>query len=286
MQFRGGSDHLIITPVSTPSTLLNEAARRLRQAGHVVVFTGAGASAESGVPTFRDRGGVWDRFPPEQFATPQGLRDTALTHPRRVAEFVLGLIEPIAAASPNAGHFAVARMARHARVTVVTQNIDGLHQDAGSPEVHEVHGSLFEIVTLGGEPLRRVSRTQLRQVVTELRQVLQEPFTTARALEAVKPILGIGACGFHRPNIVLFGEPMAEPAWTLAADAAAGCDCMLTVGASGAVFPAASLPEEAHARGAEVIAIGPERTLATCWLKGSAAATLPTLVDAAFGTDR
>ncbi len=269
--------------MTTPSTDLKLAATWLRGAGHVVVFTGAGASAESGIPTFREEGGVWDRFPPEQFATPQGLHDMALTHPRRVAEFILGLVEPIAAASPNAGHFAVATMERRTRVTVVTQNIDGLHQDAGSSTVHEVHGSLFEIVTLDGEQLRRVSRAQLREVVAELRRTLQGPFTTARALEAVKPILGLGPVGFERPNVVLFGEPMAEPAWTASSEAAAACDCMLIVGTSGAVYPAALLPENAESAGARILAVGPDRTPAHLWLEGSAAAVLPVLVEAAFG---
>ena len=121
----------------------------LRRAGKVVVFTGAGASAESGVPTFRDDAGFWQEFAPEEFAHWKGLLATALVRPRRLAEFVYAVLGPIAAAEPNAGHRAIASLEKHANVTVVTQNIDGLHQEAGSRRVLEVHGSL-----LNSEPAR------------------------------------------------------------------------------------------------------------------------------------
>src|SRR5580704_14259771 len=112
----------------------------LRKARNVVVFTGAGISAESGIPTFRDADGFWQRFPPEQFATWSGLLRTALTRPQLVAEFVLNVVEPVAKAAPNAAHRAVAELQKYAKTSVVTQNIDGLHQSAGSTHVHEIHG--------------------------------------------------------------------------------------------------------------------------------------------------
>ena len=144
---------------------LTRAAQYLREARHVVVFTGAGASAESGIPTFRDPQGLWDRFPPEQFATWDGLARVALREPNRLAEFLYAVFEPIAAAEPHAGHLAIAAMERHTRVTVATQNIDNLHQDAGSTVVYEVHGSLFEIVTLGGRFVRRLSRAEMLSLI-------------------------------------------------------------------------------------------------------------------------
>lgn len=269
----------------TPSSDLQQAALWLREARHAVVFTGAGASAESGIPTFRDPGGLWDRFPPEQFATPEGLVALLSTDPRRVAEFILGLVEPVATASPNAGHVAVAAMQRHTRVTVVTQNIDGLHQDAGSTEVREVHGSLFEIVTIEGRHIGRIGRSDLRRVAAALRQSLQGSFTATTAFDAVKPILGFGPDGAYRPNIVLFGEPMAEPDWTAAREAVIKCDCFISVGTSGAVYPAAMLPEQAESCGAKLIAIGPEQTPSHVWLRGTAAGILPALAEAARLSD-
>jgi NAD-dependent deacetylase len=272
--------------MSAPATKIAQAAEWLRQATRVVVFTGAGASAESGIPTFRDQGGVWDRFSPEQFATPQGLWATSRSQPRLAAEFVLGLLEPIAAACPNGGHRAIAELERHLDVTVVTQNIDGLHQEASSSEVWEVHGSVFEIVTSEGDPLRRLSRRELGVVVEQLRRLLSDGFDEAAAWQALGPILGWSASGFYRPNIVLFGEPMAEPAWTRACQACDHCECLLAVGTSGVVYPAAMLPEQARSVGAKVITISPEPAFGEIWLDGTAAGTLPMLVAEAYGKAR
>ena len=261
-----------------------QAAKILREARRVVVFSGAGASAESGIPTFRDCGGLWHRFPAEQFATPHGFLAIASRNPKRAAEFVLALLEPIAAAEPNDGHRAIAALEQHAQVTVVTQNIDGLHQAAGSTAVQEVHGSVFNLVTSGGEPAGAVSRDEMRQVVLELREAIEPRFDAVAAMKAVRPILSFDSTGVRRPNIVLFGEAMAEPAWGQACAAVDACDCLLAVGTSGAVFPAAMLPEQAKSAGAELIAVGPERSGSSdVWLPGTAARMLPMLMSAAFG---
>lgn len=263
---------------------LARAADILRGAKHLVVFSGAGASAESGIPTFRDVDGLWQRFPPEQFATPHGLIAAATRMPHRAAEFVLALLEPIAAAEPNAGHRAAAALERHTRVTVVTQNIDGLHQAAGSTTVWEVHGSAFNVVSLAGDPIGVVPREQMRRVVADLHQAIEPEFDQAAALQAVRPILSFEPGGGRRPNIVLFTEAMAEPAWSQACAAADECDCMLLVGTSGVVYPAAMLPEQAKSAGADVIAVGPESPgLCDVWLRGTSAEMLPALVKAALG---
>ncbi len=137
---------------------LQRAAQWLRAAHEIMVFTGAGVSAESGIPTFRDDSGLWQEFPPKRFATWQGLLDTAAREPRRLAEFLFAVLAPIAAAAPNAAHRAIAAAERHKGIKVVTQNVDGLHQEAGSTCVYEIHGSFFEIVSSGRKFLRLVSR--------------------------------------------------------------------------------------------------------------------------------
>src|SRR5687767_2351208 len=124
---------------------LRQAAEMLRRARKVCVFTGAGVSAESGIPTFRDDSGLWREYPPERFAHWKGLIKEAWQRPEQVARFLLGVFEPIAQAVPNAAHQAIARLGDHVTATVITQNIDQLHQDAGSVRVREVHGSLFKI---------------------------------------------------------------------------------------------------------------------------------------------
>jgi len=116
--------------MSCDSASLSLAASWLRSAREVVVFTGAGVSAESGIPTFRDDEGFWQHFPVEEFATWRGLVRTAVRRPRRLADFIHAMLHPIAAAKPNAGHRAISEMEKHVGVTVVTQNIDMLPSEA------------------------------------------------------------------------------------------------------------------------------------------------------------
>jgi NAD-dependent deacetylase len=271
---------------------LAEAMRMLGAARRVVVFTGAGVSAESGIDTFRSEGGIWQRYPPEDFATPAGLLRLMATDPARVARFLRDLLEPVAAARPNPGHVALAALEeavrdRGADLVVVTQNVDRLHQDAGSRRVLEVHGSLFDIVDSEGRPRRRLERAELERIVSALKAAEGAFFKRSRVVAALSPLLGAPdlrqplALG-HRPNIVLFGEALPEPAWPEAQRAAERADVMLVVGTSGAVYPAASLPEIAAAAGAEVIGVGPEAGdapgAATLWLEGPSGLILPRLV--------
>lgn len=259
------------------------AAELLRQARHVVVFSGAGVSAESGIATFRDAGGVWEEFPPERFATLGGLMKTAASDPPEFARFLLAVVEPIARAEPNAAHRAAAELERHVQVTVITQNIDALHTDAGSTVVHEVHGSLFDIVSLRGRFLRRLTREQMRELASGLREAMANRSGVTAVMGVLRPMLGLGIRGAHRPNVVLFGEGMAEPAWTLAQEAVRECDCMISVGTSGVVMPAAMLPMQAQAAGAALIEINPECSGdADHWLQGSADEQMPALVQHAF----
>jgi len=265
------------------SAEFRQAARWLRGASEVVVFTGAGASAESGIATFRDQDGLWEEFPPEQYGHWAGLLRAAALRPRELARFALAVLEPIALATPNAGHRAIAEMERYTGVTVVTQNIDGLHTEAGSTVVHEIHGSLLEIVSLRGRFVRLISRREMLDIVESLRRATRRRLSLGRLLSAIRPILGVGARGTHRPNVVMFGQPMAEPDWGLAQQAARACDCMITVGTSGMVMPAASLPLEAGSAGAKLIRIDPEEGFGDLWLAGPSATVLPALVEAAFG---
>jgi NAD-dependent deacetylase len=200
-----------------------------------------------------------------------------------LARFVLAVLEPIAVAEPNAGHRAIGDLEPHTRVTVVTQNVDGLHCDAGSSVVHEIHGSLLEIVTLRGRFVRLLTRRDLVALVQRLRRAQRSWLALARLLWAIHPMFGLGARGFHRPSVVMFGQAMAQPAWDLALQAARDCDLMITVGTSGMVMPAAMLPATAKSAGARIITVDPESGGGDLWLRGPAATVLPALVHAAFG---
>jgi NAD-dependent deacetylase len=255
----------------------------LRKAKHVVVFTGAGISAESGIPTFRDADGFWRRFPPEQFATWTGLLRTALTRPQMVAEFVLNVVEPIAKAAPNAGHRAVAGLEKHVKTSVLTQNIDGLHQAAASTDVHEIHGSLLEVFdTSTGAVIRRFERSDLAQIAETLRQYATHQISLFSFLRQLRKEYPFDWLGRHRPNLVLFGDALAEPAWTEARRVVEECDLLLSVGTSGAVYPAAMLPDWAAGGRATVVTIDPHPN-GDCPLAGNAGTILPKLIGDAFG---
>ena len=268
-----------------PDTELELAAGYLRMAGRIVVFTGAGVSAESGIETFRDDGGFWTEFAPETFATWGGLIRIALREPRRCAAFLLKLLGPVANARPNEAHAAIARMEEHADVIVVTQNVDRLHQEAGSTTVREIHGSLFEVVTLRRRFVRLLSRGQMQRVVRRVDAATRRWRALLRLLLGVRPLAGLSLRGIVRPSAVLFGEPLAEPDWTNALADARACDVMLVVGTSGMVLPAAMLPSEARAAGAKIIAVNPSPSPeADIWIQGTACEIIPKLVTRAFGT--
>ena len=266
-----------------PDTQLELAAGHLRSAERVVIFTGAGVSAESGIDTFRDDGGLWDEFAPEQFATWSGLINTAMRSPRKCASFMHRLLAPIAMAQPNAAHRAIARAEQSIAMTVVTQNVDGLHQEAGSTIVREIHGSLLEIVTTKRRFVRLLARSQLATITSHLQKATRSPLALVRMLHAIRPMAGLGARGFFRPSAVLFGEALKEPAWTAALDDCDRCDVMLVIGTSGLVLPAAMLPARARAAGATIIVIDPaEPTNADIWFECTACAVLPDLIDKAL----
>jgi NAD-dependent deacetylase len=262
---------------------LGAAAEALRAADRVVVFTGAGVSAESGIATFRDRGGLWERYPPERFATWGGLVRTAVLEPAMLASFLHDVLAPIAHATPNPAHHAIAELEQHVHATVVTQNIDGLHQQAGSHGVRQVHGSMLEVADQHGRVIRRLSRAELGQICDALARAVDRRLPLLRALRAVQPLFGLSRRGLHRPNVVLFGEMLQQPDWDDAQRGAEQCDAMIVVGTSGMVVPAAELPLRATLRGATVILVDPAADLpADIHLPGPAGTLMPLLVRHAF----
>lgn len=234
----------------------------LRGARHVAVLTGAGVSAESGIPTFREaQTGLWARFSPEELATPEAFR----RNPRLVWEWYAWRRGLVAAAAPNPGHLALARLERLVpRLTLITQNVDALHARAGSADPIELHGSL--------------TRSRCSAEVTL--------YTSWD--EGNDPPPRCPACGAYlRPDVVWFGEALPPEALGRAWEAARGCDLFLSVGTSGLVEPAASLPRVAHAAGAVVAVINLDVRTATegraHYLHGRSGELLPALFRAAFG---
>jgi NAD-dependent deacetylase len=247
-------------------SVLERASQALREAQRVVVFTGAGISAESGIPTFRDAlTGLWARYDPQELATPEAFRaDPAL---------VWGWYEwrraLVARVQPNAGHAAVAAIqARMPGTVVVTQNVDDLHDRAGSVAPIRLHGSLF----------------------TPRCSVCAAPAPVSPAAVEEGQRLTPPACadcgGLVRPGVVWFGESLPADALDAAIEAASTCDVLLTVGTAGVVYPAAEIPVVAARRGATVIQINPQPTaldaVSAVNLRGTAATVLPALVAGAW----
>jgi NAD-dependent deacetylase len=207
----------------------------------------------------------------------------AVFQPLRVVKFLLAVLEPIAAAAPNSAHRAIAALEDHVLTTVITQNVDGLHQDAGSVRVREIHGSFLELATLNGRFLRRLARADLRRLVLRLRRVRSGPFTLPRLAFALAPWIGFQFCAIRRPRLVLFGDQLEEPAWDWAQKDLIGCKVLLVVGTSGLVMPAALVPHLAKEQGTVIIQVDPhDPGNGDLWLRGSAAEAVPRLVELAF----
>jgi len=238
---------------------IQRAAALLGRARHVCVLTGAGISAESGIPTFRDaQQGLWANYDPLDLATPEGFeRD-----PELVWRWYESRREQIRRAQPNPGHLALASLAgRLPCLTLVTQNVDGLHQRAGSSGVIEYHGNILR------------DRCTVERVVAE------------RSRDAGGLLPRCASCGaLLRPDVVWFGEMIPREAMLHADAAAADCDLFLSVGTSSLVYPAAGLAELALARGVPLIEVNPNATdfteRADIVLAGPSGVVLPALLRA------
>ncbi|HQR69175.1 MAG TPA: NAD-dependent deacylase [Burkholderiaceae bacterium] len=238
---------------------IEDARGTIAAARRITVLTGAGMSAESGVPTFRDaQTGLWARFDPAQLASEDGFR----ADPSLVWRWYAGRRDAVGRAEPNAGHMALAAAAgRFDRLCIVTQNVDGLHRRAGSRDVIEIHGSIAQTVCLA-----------------HCGYVEDEPSRVPPGEPPRCPNCG----DWLRPGVVWFGE-ILDPGQLAAAEAAAGeCDVMLVVGTSGLVYPAAGLPLVARRAGASVIIVNPAESeldrIAQCVVRSTAATALPRLL--------
>lgn len=222
------------------SLSIEVAAKLLRNARRVVVFTGAGISADSGIPTFRDPlTGLWERYDPERLETANAFREDAAL----IWGWYLWRRQKVAQASPNAAHLAIVSMVSDDReVTVITQNIDDLHERAGSVGVLHLHGSLASPKCFACH----------RPAIEEL-----PPIEITEEGTRVEPPRCLKCNGKLRPGIVWFGETLPSEIWKEAVAAIKACDLFLSIGTSGVVFPAAALPSEALANGAVVIHVNP-----------------------------
>jgi NAD-dependent deacetylase len=234
------------------------AAEALQRAEYAIASTGAGISVESGIPDFRSPGGIWSKYPPEEYAT----IDAFMRDPAKVWRFWNDLGTDIQNCRPNPAHNVLAELESTGKIkTVITQNVDNLHQEAGSKNVIEYHGNARRLVCLecGGS----------------------EPYVPGERREAL-PRCPCG--GVLKPDVVMFGEMIPMRAMLEAEAMAYDCDLILIVGTSAQVYPAADLPNTAKRNGAFVIEANTEETdftssITDAFLKGPAGQTLPRLLE-------
>ncbi len=245
---------MVVTAADLQRVALLAAAQRL------VVFTGAGISKESGLATFRDSDGVWQKIDPQKYATPEGFEE----HPRKVWQWYQARRQKVKGVKPNPAHRAIAELEEILpHVVVITQNIDGLHQAAGSEHILELHGSLRRYKCFAN---CRGAPTLVPTPGLELEEPARCPH-----------------CGAYvRPDVVWFNEMLPMDVWEEAALEVATCDALLIIGTSGVVEPAASLPQHASANGAFIVEVNPEPTaltpLADVSLRGPAGEVVPMVV--------
>jgi len=228
-------------------------------AASVAVLTGAGISAESGIPTFRGPGGLWRSYRAEDLATPQAFaRDPHLTW-----EWYDWRRAIIATAEPNAGHLALAKLEqRIPRFALITQNVDGLHDRAGSLIILKVHGDIWTLRCIA--------------CAREWRDVRP-------SLPRLPPQCDCG--GIARPGVVWFGEGLPQDTWSAAVEAARGAELLLVIGTSAVVYPAAGLVQLAQSAGAKVVEINVAKTPVSAMVdlswRASATIALPQLIQSA-----
>lgn len=237
---------------------LEQAAHLLSIAQRVTVLTGAGVSKESGIPTFREaQTGLWAKYDPEKLATPEGF----LNDPSLVWKWYDYRRQLVLKAQPNAGHIALVHLQDIVPLRVVTQNVDGLHERAGSKDVIELHGNL----------LRYFCFDRRHPAKRDIPFGLDAPPTCE-------------VCGsLLRPGVVWFGEALPPDAMNAAVASIRNSDLVMVIGTSGLVQPAASLPYIATECGAKVIEVNPDSTpvgdIADIFLRGPSGTVLPALVD-------
>ena len=240
---------------------IRQAAQQLAQAKRVVCLTGAGVSAESGVATFRDaQTGLWSKFDPQRLASQAGFA----ADPGLVWRWYMARLDSVERAAPNPGHLALTRLAAlTSSFTLVTQNVDDLHERAGSQPVLHIHGRINRF---------RCNYCQAEHDLQPDERHQEQPPVCAFCGDKV------------RPAVVWFGEALPGPVVEMAWREAERCDVMLVVGTSGIVYPVAQLPAVAQQAGAVVIDVNPECTpiseRADLFLQGAGGVVLPQVMDA------
>ena len=245
--------------IDNKETLIKRAAQDILSAQKTIALTGAGISVESGIPDFRSAGGLWSKYDPEEYAHISAFQ----SNPAKVWQMIKDMMELVLGAEPNPAHIALAELEQMGLLSsVITQNVDGLHQRGGSKEVIEFHGSNQWLICLQCGYRQKAASFSL--------EVIPPPCPQCNAI--------------LKPDVVFFGEPIPWEAQTRSFEEARTCDLVLVVGTSAVVYPAAGIPTSAKQSGATVVEINMEPTPLTGYIsdyliQGAAGAILPKIVE-------
>lgn len=251
------------------------------KAGNVVCLTGAGISAESGIPTFRGKDGLWEKYSPEIYATTMGLVNTFETRPEKIVDFLNDFYPVLMSALPNPAHLCLAEMERRGVLrAIITQNIDNLHQKAGSRAVIELHGNAYRIRCLECSKTITWEKDRIKEMLELLKMHRRSRRKLLKVLSRYFPKCACG--GRFRIDIVLFGEMLPQDALAQAYRALEDSKFLLLIGSSLAVYPAAGLPLFAKEKGARILEINHEPTNfpSDFFIQGKAGETLPQILEA------
>ncbi len=245
-----------VMPKNSVHELINIVARELKKSKNVVALTGAGISVESGIPPFRGKGGLWEKYDPDEYAHVQAFKE----NPKKVWRMLKEMIDTIRVAKPNKAHLALAKLEESGYVSgIITGNVDSLHQAAGSKNVLELHGNNRSLICME----------------------CKKGYPINHYLEQMPPRC---ECGYTlRPDVVLFGEPIPQQALFSSYTMAKDCDLMMVIGTSAVVSPMSHIPVIAKESGAKVLEINLEETFLTGFIsdwiiKGVAEDLLPKIV--------
>ncbi|HDM32767.1 MAG TPA: NAD-dependent deacylase [Deltaproteobacteria bacterium] len=242
--------------------MISRAASVIRKARHVTAFTGAGISVESGIPPFRGKDGLWNKYDPSFLDIGYFNRNPEKSW-RLIKEIFYDFF---GSAGPNKGHFALAEMEKRGFVkAVITQNIDNLHQKAGSMKVYELHGTSRTLTCMSCSGIYEAAKIDLAQL----------------------PPRCPACSGILKPDFVFFGEPLPQFDYSHAIEEANLADVFLVIGTTGEIMPASVIPHIAKRNGATIIEVNPEgssyqSTITDIFLRGKAGVVLPELVDELF----
>ena len=236
---------------------LKEHLRQSFKRGSVTCLTGAGISAESGIPTFRGAGGLWEKYDPAEYAHVEGLISILRVHPARLVKFVVDFYDVLLKAKPNPAHLALAVLEKEGRLrAVITQNIDNLHVEAGNRNVIELHGNAFRIKCVSCSQTLTIEKDRIKEMTQLLTRTAHSRTGVLKILSRYFPRCSCG--GRFRIDIVLFGEQLPPEAIANAHKHLDASDTLFIVGTSLAVYPAADLPVYAKQRGVKLIEINHE----------------------------